>query len=41
MCGIIISNLDIPKSSFKYIENRGPDNTNIVKYKYACPKNPF
>ena len=33
MCGIIISNLDIPKSSFKYIENRGPDNTNIVKYK--------
>tara|TARA_B100001769_G_scaffold183661_1_gene145319 strand:+ start:19431 stop:20756 length:1326 start_codon:yes stop_codon:yes gene_type:complete len=33
MCGIIISNLNIPKSAFKYIENRGPDNTNIVKYK--------
>lgn len=33
MCGIIISNLDIPKSSFKFIEKRGPDNTNIVKYK--------
>ena len=33
MCGIIISNLDIPNSAFKYVENRGPDNTNIVKYK--------
>ena len=32
MCGIIISNLTIPNNSYKFINNRGPDKTNIVNY---------
>lgn len=32
MCGIIISSLEIPLTAYKYIENRGPDNTNKLFY---------
>jgi asparagine synthetase B (glutamine-hydrolysing) len=30
MCGIIVSNLNIPLNSYKFISNRGPDYTNTI-----------
>ena len=32
MCGIIVSDLPIPKNAYKFVEKRGPDNTNEVRY---------
>jgi asparagine synthetase B (glutamine-hydrolysing) len=32
MCGIIVSDLSIPRTAYKFIEKRGPDNTNEVRY---------
>jgi len=32
MCGILISDLSIPKNAYKFVEKRGPDNTNEVRY---------
>ena len=32
MCGIIISSKDVPLSSYRYIKNRGPDETNKIQY---------
>ena len=29
MCGIIISSLEVPNCCYKYINNRGPDATNV------------
>jgi asparagine synthetase B (glutamine-hydrolysing) len=33
MCGIIISSLKIPEKAYKFVERRGPDETNIKEYK--------
>ena len=33
MCGIIISDLVIPKNASKFVEKRGPDDTNEISYK--------
>ncbi len=33
MCGIIISDLSIPKKAYKFVEKRGPDNTNEISHK--------
>ena len=30
MCGIIISTLDIPETSYTFVKNRGPDHTNKI-----------
>lgn len=32
MCGIIVSSLDIPNNAYKFIQNRGPDYTNINNF---------
>ena len=32
MCGIIVSSIQIPINAYKFVENRGPDNTNIIEY---------
>ena len=32
MCGIIVSDLVIPKNAYKFVEKRGPDNTNEISY---------
>jgi len=32
MCGIIVSNLDIPSNSYDLIKNRGPDHINKINY---------
>lgn len=33
MCGIIVSTLDIPLQAYKFVKNRGPDESNIIKYR--------
>ena len=33
MCGIIVSTLDIPLEAYKFVKNRGPDETNIIKHR--------
>ena len=32
MCGIIVSDLNVPEICYNLIKRRGPDNINIVKY---------